>query len=214
MLATETPDAAQQVTFGSLRIAYDDQVLAPRAWTQWQSLWAAQLADTAPDGPILELCSGAGQIGLLAVANCPRDLVAVDLNETACRFAAQNARTAGLSDRVEIRNKALEEACSAEERFPIIIADPPWVPGSQTGQFPEDPLFAIDGGADGLSVARACLRVIGAQLERGGAALLQVGSADQVDALRPELPTGLEVVEVREEPGRGAVALLAWSAAL
>jgi methylase of polypeptide subunit release factors len=200
--------ATSSVLFGPLRIAYDESVLEPRAWTQWQSLWAAELADTAPAGRILELCSGAGQIGLLAIANADRDLVAVDLSETACRFAGYNAGVAGLADRVEIRNLPLETCSTPDEVFPIIIADPPWVPADQTGRFPEDPLSAIDGGSDGLDVARACLVVIGAHLHARGVALLQVGSVAQVDTLRTTMAPALEVKAIREEPGRGAVALI------
>ena len=202
------PTRTRSVPFGSLTIAYDDQVLEPRAWTRWQSHWAAELARTAPSGPILELCTGVGHIGLLATAESERDLVAVDLSETACRYAEQNARAAGLADRVEIRNAALETACAPGEVFPLIIADPPWVPAAETGRFPEDPLSAIDGGPDGLDLARACLVVIDAHLHEHGSALLQVGSADQVAALEAGLSSTLRVVEVREQPGRGVVALL------
>lgn len=194
--------------FGSLTITYDDQVLAPRDWTAWQSRWAAEVAATAPAGRILELCTGAGQIGLLAIAHCDRDLVAVDLSAEACTFAELNADAAGLGHRVEIRTSALEDACRPGESFPVIIADPPWVPAAETGRFPEDPLAAIDGGSDGLDVARACLAVIAERLQRGGYALLQVGTVEQVDLLRADLAEDLAVAEVRTEPGRGAVALV------
>lgn len=211
MTSTDLSPADQVVRFGSLDIAYDDSVLTPRTWTEAQSLWAAELARSAPEGRILELCSGAGHIGLLAVLHTGRDLVAVDLNPTACSFAEQNARAAGLLDKVEIRNEALETACGPEERFPIIIADPPWVPEADTGRFPEDPLSAIDGGADGLDVARACLRVIDEHLAQGGAAVLQLGTAEQVELLRAELPPTLVIGEVRTEGTRGVLALVVRS---
>lgn len=211
MTSTDLPPADQVVRFGSLDIAYDDSVLTPRTWTEAQSLWAAELARSAPEGRILELCSGAGHIGLLAVLHAGRDLVAVDLNPTACSFAEQNARAAGLLDKVEIRNEALETACGPEERFPVIIADPPWVPEADTGRFPEDPLSAIDGGADGLDVARACLRVIDEHLAHGGAAVLQLGTAEQVELLRAELPPTLVIGEVRTEGTRGVLALVVRS---
>jgi methylase of polypeptide subunit release factors len=44
--------------------------------------------DTAP---LLELCTGAGQIGLAAAALSYRAAVLVDSSEHACRFAARNA---------------------------------------------------------------------------------------------------------------------------
>ncbi|MFL6155762.1 MAG: RsmD family RNA methyltransferase [Marmoricola sp.] len=203
-----TTDSVRTATFGTLRIAYDETVLTPRDWTTDQSRWAAELAATVPAGRILELCAGAGQIGLLAVLGCDRDLVAVDLDETACRFAAANARVAGLAERVEVRNSRLESACREGETFPLMILDPPWVPAHQTGTFPEDPLVAIDGGADGLDVARACLVVAAEHLAPGGRAVLQVGTAEQVELLRADLVAGLEITEVRVTPGRGALALV------
>jgi release factor glutamine methyltransferase len=70
-----------------------------------------------------------------------------------------------------------------DDQFALIIADPPWVPSSDIGQFPEDPGIAIDGGDDGLDLARACIRVIGGHLMVGGAAVLQLGNLDQAEAL-------------------------------
>lgn len=198
----------EHLAFGPLTIAFDDRVLRPREWTAAQSAWAADLMTTAPAGPVLELCSGAGHIGLLAVLASPRQLVCVDTSSVACDYARANAAAAGIADRVEVREGRLEEALGDDERFPVVVADPPWVPREETGRFPEDPLTAIDGGADGLDVARACLAVIDRHLAAGGSAVLQLGTTAQVDALKAEpcLAEGrLAVVEVREEE-RGVLA--------
>ena len=130
---------SDRTTFGSLRIAFDARVLRPREWTAAQSEWAAELLPRLPAGPVLELCAGAGQIGLLAVVDSSRRLVCVDADETACRFARANADGARMADRVEVRQARLEEALAPEDAFPLIIADPPWVPG------PFDPMCATVG---------------------------------------------------------------------
>ncbi|HYH73955.1 MAG TPA: methyltransferase [Nocardioides sp.] len=190
-----------QIAFGALPIAFDDRVLRPRPWTLAQSEWAADLMATAPGGPVLELCAGAGHIGLAAVATTGRRLVCVDSNPVACDFARANALAGGMADRVEVREARLEEALAPDERFPVVIADPPWVPRDQTGSFPEDPRSAIDGGRDGLDVARACLEVVAAHLADGGSAILQLGTVAQADRLRddPALTEGgLVMVEVRQ----------------
>ena len=207
-LATAGP-REQTVTFGGIEIDYDDRVLEPRAWTQAQSRWAADLTRSAPDGPVLELCCGAGQIGLLAVARSERHLVCVDADATAAAYARANAERAGMGERVEVRHARLEEALDAEERFAVVVADPPWVTSSEIGTFPDDPRTAIDGGPRGLDVARACLAVIGAHLAEAGSAVLQVGTADQVDDLAPDaVRAGLRVVETRRHGTRGVLALL------
>ena len=134
------------VAFGSLQIAFDDRVLRPRAWTEAQSAWAAEILETAPAGQVLELCAGAGQIGLLAVAGSTRSLVCVDLDPVACEFARRNAAAAGITDRVEVREGPMDEVLRDGERFALVIADPPWVRRDEVGRYPEDPLLAIDGG--------------------------------------------------------------------
>ena len=192
----------QTMAFGPLTIDFDDRVLRPREWTAAQSRWAAELMAHAPAGPVLELCSGAGHIGLLAVADDDRRLVMVDANPAACAFARANAARAGLADRVEVREGRLESALDDGELFSVVVADPPWVPRSRTTDFPEDPLSAIDGGDDGLDVARACVAVVAAHLAPGGAVVLQLGTTAQADALlaEPAFADGTLVMgEVRQE---------------
>jgi release factor glutamine methyltransferase len=196
----------ESVDFGGIRIAFDERVLRPRAWTENQSRWAAELLPGLPEGDVLELCSGAGQIGLLAVAESQRRLVCVDVNPVAAEFTRANASTAGLERRVEMREGLIEEVLAPSERFPLIIADPPWVPRSDTQRFPEDPLLAIDGGDDGLSVVRECVAAIVEHLADGGVALLQLGPGNQVEAVADLLDgTSLAAGETREFGERGVL---------
>lgn len=187
------------MTFGGLEIAFDDRVLRPRPWTTAQSWWAASLLPTLVEGDVLELCCGAGHIGLLAVAESNRRLVCVDVNPVAADYARRNADAAGLDGRVTVREGLIVDAVSPGERFALVIADPPWVPHDDTQRFPEDPLIAIDGGADGLHIARDCVATIESYLAPGGTALLQLGNSAQVDAVVAMLDGGdLVPGEVRE----------------
>lgn len=188
------------IPFGPLRISYDERVLTPRPWTQGQSLWAAELIARSAPGPVLELCCGAGHIGLLAIATTPRPLVCVDVNPAACELTRQNAEEAGLGHLVEVREGRLEEVVAPEERFSVVIADPPWVPHDEVGRFPEDPVEAIDGGPDGLGLARACAAVAADHLVPGGSALLQIGTRAQAERLGAELAEDgrLRAGQVRE----------------
>ncbi len=172
--------------FGHLDIAYDSEVLQPRPWTERQSDWSATLLAGLPSGDVLELCAGVGHIGLLAVAATDRRLVQIDASERACELAranAERARTADSRWSVEVRHGELEGSLAGDEEFVLVIADPPWVRSDQTGDHPDDPASAIDGGDDGLDLARSCLDVIGGHLAADGAALLQVGDRDQVRAI-------------------------------
>lgn len=196
---------SQTTRFGPFEISYDEGILAPRPWTAQQSHWAAELAAAAPAGPMLELCAGAGHIGLLAIGLCPRPLICVDSSARACAYARSNAAAAGLADLVEVRQRGLEDALTPEERFAIVLADPPWVPSDDIGRFPEDPPYSIDGGPDGLGGARSCLRVAARHLLPSAPVLLQLGARHQVTTLADDL-AGLRIDEVRD--GEGGVLVL------
>lgn len=192
------PDGSvAQVDFGGLSIEFDHRVLQPRPWTLAQASWASDLLVSAPPGPVLELCAGVGHIGLAATADTTREIVLVDLNPVACDFARRNASAAGMAARVDVREGPMDGMLDVTEHFALIIADPPWVPSADTRRFPEDPLIAIDGGHDGLDLARACCDVIAEHLHPSGHALLQLGTTDQAVALGTHLRGRLRVRESR-----------------
>lgn len=201
--------SSRTLEFGPLRIAYDDRVLEPRPWTFAQSRWAADLLADAPPGPILELCSGAGQIGLAAALLSGRDVVLVDASEAACEISVRNAADAGLGGRVEVRHGPMDAVLREDERYALVLADPPYIPSADTGTFPEDPLTAIDGGGDGLDLARLCLSVAAAHLDAGHEVLLQLRDLAQAEQLATELRDGpgvpLEYVDARVVDDRGAL---------
>ena len=191
-----------EVEFEGLRIRTDPDVLAPREWTAAQGKWAAELSAGRPAGPLLEVCAGAGHIGLLAARLSGRSLVAVDLSPVAGTLIEHNARAAGVE--VEVRLGDMASVLAPTEAFHLMVLDPPWVRSRECDGFPDDPVLAIDGGEDGLRLVRSCVGVVAAHLSVEGAAVLQVGP-DQVDETGTIARTqGLAVREVREYP-RGAL---------
>lgn len=195
------------IDFGGMTISYDDDVLEPRPWTLAQSRWAAELLADLPDGPVLELCAGAGQIGLAVGRATGRSLVQVDVEPRACDHARRNAAAAGVT--VDVRCADLDEAVGEHERFPLVLADPPYIPADAVHELPDDPGSAIDGGADGLDLVRRCLRVAAIHLDDGGVVLLQLGGPGQTEAVTAEAPSyGLEVIGAQTHGGDRSLVLL------
>lgn len=174
---------AHTCAFGPLTIAYDERVLAPRVWTLLQSEWAAELSQALPDGPILELCAGAGQIGLVAAIATGRPLVQVECDPVAAAFAARNATAAGIRG-YELRVTSMDAGVFDGEVFPLIIADPPYLRTGEVGRYPDDPPLAIDGGADGTTSIRECIGLAARHLTPSGVMLLQVRGRRQAEQLR------------------------------
>jgi len=173
--------AARTVDFCGIEIDWDPRVLEPRPWTAAQAEWIADLAGDAPQGPILELCCGAGQIGLVAARLSGRALVQVDQDEVAASYARRNAERAGIPS--DVRVASMESALEPSERFPVVVADPPWLPTALVSTFPDDPVTAVDGGADGLGLVLVAARVGLEHLAPAGHLVLQVGNEEQADAI-------------------------------
>ena len=167
----------QSRRFLGLRIDFDDRILEPRPWTEMQSRWAIELATDAPPGPILELCCGAGQIGLAAAVSSGRSLHQVDIDPVACGYARHNATVAGVDATVWCAE--LDADVLPESRYRIIIADPPYLDPDEALLYPNDPTLAVNGGPDGLELVRRCLTVIACRLDPDGTALLQLRGARQ-----------------------------------
>ncbi len=205
----DAPVRPRTAYVGRLEIQWDPRILEPRPWVAEQSRWGAVLLTDLPPGPVLELCCGAGHIGLLAVAGTHRELVCVDVDPVATTYTEANARRNGLAEQVSTRTETIADAAEHPPAYALVIADPPWVASAETGQFPEDPLRTIDGGADGSALAVDCVRTAARVLAPGGALLLQVGDEAQLDG--PVAAAGHEhgLVEVeRRRYERGVLALL------
>jgi release factor glutamine methyltransferase len=129
----------------------------------------------------LELCAGAGHIGLAAAVLADRDLIQVEADPVAAEFARFNACRAGWGERTHIRATQLQTALLPGETFDLVVADPPYLASAALDRWPEDPRLAIDGGADGLDLVRACLAVVAECLAPSGSVLLQVAGPAQAD---------------------------------
>lgn len=204
---TRTSAATSTVPFGPIDVEYDEHVLTPRPWTLAQSQWACDLLTELPPGQVLELCSGAGQIGQVVAARTGRGLVQIDACFRACEMARRNAVAAGVV--ADVRCRDLRAGLHTEERFVLVIADPPYIPTADVGQFPDDPGHAIEGGSDGLDVARRCVAVAAAHLQRGGLLLVQLWHTEQARELGIEIDASsrLRTVARRSIGEHGALLL-------
>ena len=189
------PDA-RSCRFGPVEIRYDARVLEPRPWTLEQSAWAVEVAQLAGPGPLLELCCGAGHIGLAAAFLSGRRLLQVDASAAACELARANADGAGLASQIEVLCGDLAEI-ELPTDVPVVIADPPYLPSAEVAAFPDDPVLAVDGGDDGLELIRSCLRTAERVLAPSGTLLLQVWGRAQADEVVRAVSTGLTSTEVR-----------------
>jgi release factor glutamine methyltransferase len=138
-------------------------VFHPRSDT-WLLAQAACEAPVARGAAILELCAGPGLAGIAAARCHGGTLTTVDVS----RRAALNTRLNAALNGVTVR--ALRGDLFPAERFDLILANPPYVPG------PPPPAHgtarATDAGADGRAVLDRICSGAAAHLTPGGVLLV------------------------------------------
>ncbi|MFC5061163.1 HemK2/MTQ2 family protein methyltransferase [Actinomycetospora atypica] len=134
----------------------------------------------APGTPcrVLEVCAGAGALSLVAAGFDNTDVTAVDCSRKALFSVALNARR--LRRRVRVRRGDLT-APVATQRFDLVVANPPYVPGAGDDLPTRGVMRAFDGGRDGrLVVDRVCDEAP-AVLAPGGCLLMVHSAINGVD---------------------------------
>ncbi len=177
------------VPFGGLELITDQRALIPRPETEYLcELLATRAAAAAPPRRLLDLACGSGCIGLaLAQAWKERgvELVLADVSEDALDLARLNASRLGFPGARFLRSDLFEKISG---RFDLITANLPYIPSAEipalSREVRRDPLLALDGGADGLTLVRRFVEAAPAFLEdEGGIALeLGQGQSDEVTA--------------------------------
>lgn len=164
-------------------------VLVPRPDTEAIVERALELIEENAGGPLLDLCTGSGAIGLtLAAERASLRVDLADLSPAALEVARRNAQALGVIDRVRLFEGDL--FTPIEGRYALIACNPPYVPESDRASVsPEvrdhEPAIAIFAG-DGFEIHRRVIAGARDHLLDGGALLIEVG-AGQALALEREL---------------------------
>lgn len=136
---------------------------------------------------MLEVGCGSGAMSLSMLHSLPQvEATAIERSKAATVLAAENAKMLGLLDRFRVHNHTMEEDKYLPEelkdqKYDLIISNPPYV---KTEEFqylhPEvvvyENLNALDGGSDGLRVARLVFELACRHLRPGGKLWLELGN--------------------------------------
>jgi release factor glutamine methyltransferase len=171
--------------FCGLRVAVDPGVFVPRRRTAFLAERAVALAH--PGAVVVDLCCGSGAVGLaVAVALPAVELYAADLHPAAVACARRNLATVG----GEVHEGDLFDPLPAglRARVDVLVANVPYVPTAEIARMPpeardHEPRIALDGGMDGLDVARRVIAGAHRWLASGGSLLFETSSEQAAAAV-------------------------------
>jgi len=179
-----------EAAFRHLKLRVDRRVLIPRPETE---VLVGEVLRWAAGRPgmlrALDIGTGSGAIALsLAIEGNFAAVVATDPSAAALVVARLNADGVEAGGRVELRHGSLWEPIAADERFDVIVSNPPYVAIGEATALPAEvsawePSEALFGGGDGLDVVRGIVAGAPARLRPGGLLALEIG-ATQGQAVR------------------------------
>ena len=171
------------VDFFGRRIEVDPGVFVPRRRTEFLVHQAAALA--GPGAVVLDLCCGSGALGVALASVVPGiELHAADIDPVAVLCARRNVAALGAlrAQAGHIYQGDLFEPLpeTLRGRVDMLLANTPYVPTDEIGLMPpearlHEPLFTLDGGADGLDVQRRVAASAAKWLAPGGHLLVETG---------------------------------------
>ena len=142
------------------------------------------------DARVLDLCSGTGCIGCAIAAELPRvRVVLADVSAAAMDISRRNVERNGLGGRVSfLPADVTKQPPLMTGSFDLVVSNPPYIPTVEIMTLDPsvrdyEPVWALDGGEDGLDFYRAILKNWAGVIRQGGELMFEVGE-DQAERVK------------------------------
>jgi release factor glutamine methyltransferase len=169
-----------QREFYGINVVLTPAVLIPRPETEGlveHALFMAMMGMESRDLTIADVGTGSGAIAINLAIHLPAGRVfAVDVADAVLDVAAYNIRAHGVGDRVTLVIGDLLDA--VPEPVDLVVANLPYIPTDRIPtlqpEVQQEPVLALDGGADGLDLIRRLLVQAEDKLKDNGIMLLEM----------------------------------------
>jgi len=197
-------------------------VLIPRPETEMLVELALRICQNLTTPRLADIGTGSGCLAVTLACELPTTQIwATDLSGDALKLARKNLARWGVSERVTLLQGDLLAPLPAEEKFDLIISNPPYVTVADWAHLqpevrdyePSLALFGEDGaaGPEGTSLHRRLLAEARAYLKPGAFLLLEVGQGQAESVAKAARETGYTDVAIPQDmAGIGRVVMGSW----
>lgn len=170
--------------FADFELEVDPDTFIPRPETELLVEEAVGFCGRyAPGAPVhaADLGCGSGNISIGLARRLPgAGVLAVEKSPAAARTASRNVAAFGLEKRIRVVvGDYLAGGLDDSGRYDIILANPPYVAAHEWDaldtEVRREPVFALVGGKNGDTIARAIIARMADHLNEGGALIMEVG---------------------------------------
>jgi release factor glutamine methyltransferase len=168
-------------SFCGLEIEVNQDVLIPRPETEAlaERSWRLLQRQSSPS-QALDLCTGSGCLAIAIASHCEGATVhATDISLEALAVARRNVERHSLQNRIALFQGDLFQSLPRNSQYGLIVSNPPYIPsGDIPALQPEvrdhEPMLALDGGIDGLTIIRQIEAEAPNHLVAGGWLLMEL----------------------------------------
>ena len=193
--------------FYGLPMKVTKDVLIPRPDTELLVDLAKQaLTGWKMDARVLDLCCGSGCITCAVGHELPATkLVAVDLSASALEVCRTNIALNRLNTRVIcMQADATASPPLGIGSFDLIVSNPPYVKAEEIGELDRsvkdyEPVWALDGGKDGLRFYKAIIKYWKSLLRPDGLLIFEVGEGQAQDVADMLLAGGFASTSIHQD---------------
>ena len=174
-------------------------VLIPRDETEILVRKAIDIIKENGIKTVLDIGTGSGCIACTIANRTDAVVLGVDISSDALRIALDNVTRLGINNRAVFRKSDLYEKIREEEKFGMIISNPPYIPIG-TKLEPEvmhEPKIALFADEDGLAIYRKIVMDAPKYLKEGGWLIFElgIGESTKVKSFMNEYFEGVNVIK-------------------
>lgn len=193
--------------FYGIDLVVTPDVLIPRMDTELLVDAAKEiLTGNKMDARVLDLCCGSGCITCAIAHELPATrLVAVDLSASALEVCRRNVTDHKLNSRVLcIQADATSSPPLGIGSFDLIVSNPPYIASGEIQSLDRsvrdyEPIWALDGGEDGLRFYKAIIKYWKSIIRPGGYLVFEVGEGQAKDVCDMLMAAGFSRTVTRKD---------------
>ena len=152
-------------------------VLIPRDETEILVRKAIEIINKENFEDVLDIGTGSGCIACAIAKNTSATVLGVDISSDALRIALDNVTKLEINNKAVFRKSNLFDKIREEEKFDIIISNPPYIPyGTELSiEVMHEPANALFADENGLAIYRKIIELAPLYLLEGGYLMFELG---------------------------------------
>ncbi len=133
-----------QADFMKEKFLVNDNVLIPRPETEYLVLSAIEDIKRYDYKKVLDIGTGTGCIACMIAKNTDAQVIGVDISLEALEIALDNSSKLGLFNKAIFRKSDLFSNVKPDEKFDMIVSNPPYIPLSEKSTLQKEVTFEPD----------------------------------------------------------------------